>query len=137
MSLNDVTSEPRRRSEGAFEVDARAIAGGFEAGPAQGLGRDISCEPVSALRDDGQADSIDGNAVARPGALQDGGGGHLHPRTVGDGRDFFQSSEFFDNSSKHIATFTIQIQKDQFTFDDTAPRILTTTSSIDKPEESI
>ena len=68
MAADEVAAQRGGECQGAFEVDGGAGLKVAEGGKTQGLGGDVSAEPVCAEGGGGEADAVYGDAVARGAA---------------------------------------------------------------------
>ena len=101
MSGHDVPAKAAVRRHGAFQVHRTAYGQLGQGGAVQRLVHDIGGEPVGVELGHGQADAVDGDAVAQLGVFQDGlcldgqDGGVLSPCDVLDG------AQFLNNAREH------------------------------------
>ena len=64
VSGHDMTTEASVRRHRAFQIHAASLAEVTESGAAQAFMHDVCRKVAAAMRGDGKADTIDGNAVS-------------------------------------------------------------------------
>src|SRR5690606_21148243 len=91
--------------QGLFQVDLAASLEIDKGGARQGFAADIGPETVTRQLHRGQADAVDGNAVAKLDVAQvELAGLNQHPNVAALGRDRANGADGFDYSCEHAAS---------------------------------
>ncbi len=111
MATDQMAAEAVGRAHRAFEVDDGAVGQPTQRGQAQGLGRGVSLEAAGVECDDGEADPVDGDALAHLHVLERQGA-HVEGEAdiAAKGLACGQTADAFDDSSKHV-TFSAESER--------------------------
>src|SRR6185503_9454861 len=111
VALHDVTAEPGRRRDGAFEIYRRSGFQSTQGGPGQGFFRNVGCERIRMDVEGRETDAVHRNRVAMIRAF-----GH-EPRADDDPciltalLDAADAAEFFNYAGEHSEFFPSSVRK--------------------------